>query len=417
MNSIKHLGAIFSSLILVATPVLASAAPGTLDPTFGRSGFMVFPHEAYAVMDVKIQSNGRIVVGGIVAGAANSIGGFALVRFLADGKIDQRFGNAGLASAQFGPLFNAAESVAFQPDGKIDAAGSTVLQGQNGARSMAIARFNANGSLDPSFGSNGTVRLAVAGSTSCAAGVVLLQPDNKLLIGGSAVFPSGPSGVVVRLGQNGAIDTTFGNNGVATTGAASFVNGLGLQRDGKVVVLSDSTAVRLLANGSVDTQRNRGSLVAEAHSGTSMLSQNEKILRVTPVHDTQSGSDVDTLAQRLFPDGTIDSSFVSPVFDFMSSADDIYQNEPFGVALQSDGSVIIAGQGQDTNAVFQGALARLSPNGPLDPTFGQNGIVTSVLDGNDQFTAVALQPDGKIVAAGLSFTTNGGPIVARYLAR
>ena len=193
--------------------------------------------------------------------------------------IDKQFGDAGLAAAQFSPLFNEAESVAIQPDGRIVAAGFTVPQGQNGARNMAIARFNPNGSLDHSFGSNGTVQLVVAGSSSCAAGVVLLQPDGKMLVGGSANFPSGPSGVAVRLGQNGAIDTTFGNSGVAKTGAVSGVNGLGLQHDGKIVVLGDSSAVRLLANGTVDTQRTRGSLVAEAHSGTSMLSQNEKIIR------------------------------------------------------------------------------------------------------------------------------------------
>jgi uncharacterized delta-60 repeat protein len=395
MKCSKHFASLFFALILAAMPALASAAPGSLDSTFGRGGFQVFPHSTYSVTDVKVQSNGRIIVSGDMAGVANALGGFMLVRFLADGRIDKQFGNAGLASAQFSPLFNAAESVAIQPDGKIVAVGFTVLQGQSGARNMAIARFNPNGSLDQSFGSNGTVQLVVAGSTSCGAGVVLLQPDKKLLVGGSALFPSGLSGVVVRLGQNGAIDTTFGHAGVATTRAASGVNGLGLQRDGKMVALGDTSAVRILDNGALDNQPTRGRLIAEAHSGASMLLPNETIVWAIPVHDNQSGSDVDTLAQRLFPVGTIDSSFTSPVFDFISSSNDIYQNEPFALAL----------------------LARLAPNGPLDPTFGQGGIVTSILDGNDQFTALGLQPDGNIVAAGLSFASGGGLIIARYLPR
>jgi uncharacterized delta-60 repeat protein len=416
MKFIKRFVSLSLAICFVATPALATAAPGSLDSTFGRNGFQLFPHTAYSVNDVKIQSDGRIIVAGDMAGSGNAIGDFSLVRFLADGRIDKHFGSAGLAVAQFSPLLNVANSVAIQPDRKIVAVGFTAVRGPGGsARNMAIARFNPNGSLDQTFGSNGTVQLVVAGSTSCVAGVVLLQPDKKLLVGGSALFPSGPSGVVVRLRQNGAIDTAFGNLGFATTGAASEVNGLGLQKDGKIVALGGTSAVRFLANGVVDPQPARSTLVAEAHTGTSMLAQDETIVEATPVHDTQSGSDVDTLAQRLFPDGTIDPSFASPVFDFLSSATDIFQNEPFGVALQSDGSVIVAGQGQDMIAVFHGALARLTSSGPLDPTFGQGGLVTSILDGNDQFTAVALQPDGKIVAAGLSFANNGDLIVARYL--
>ena len=109
MNTIKYPIAIFVALFLVATPILATAAPGSLDPAFGHGGFNVFPHTMYSVTDVKIQSNGRIVVSGDAPGVGNAIGGFTLVRFLADGRTDQQFGNAGLTGAQFSPLFNAAE--------------------------------------------------------------------------------------------------------------------------------------------------------------------------------------------------------------------------------------------------------------------------------------------------------------------
>jgi uncharacterized delta-60 repeat protein len=148
-----------------------------------------------------------------------------------------------------------------------------------------------------------------------------------------------------------------------------------------------------------------------------MLTPSEKILVALGVHDTQSGSDTDTQAFRLFPNGMNDPSFVSPIFDFLSSMSDIYQNEPFAIASESDGSVLIAGAGQNTNAIFEGALARLVRTGSLDPSFGTGGIVTSVLDGNDQFTTMALQPDGKIVAAGLSIGGNADLVVARYESR
>ncbi|HEY5095265.1 MAG TPA: delta-60 repeat domain-containing protein [Candidatus Eremiobacteraceae bacterium] len=401
----------------IVAPSVAAAAPGSLDPTFGQGGFVLFPHAAYAAVDVKIQANGRILVSGDMPGTANAIGGFSVVRLLANGRSDNQFGNAGLAAAPFNSGVNDANSMAIQPDGKIVAAGVTDQDLPSHPRAMAIARFAQNGSLDPHFGSGGTEQLIVDGSTNSSAYVALLLPNGKILIGGGATFPTGQIGVVVRLNPNGTVDPTFGDSGVAKTGGAFLVTGIGLQQDGKIVALSGNTAIRFLKNGTIDPQRARGRLIALAHFGTAMLTPAEKILDALEVRDSQSGNDFDTQAFRLFPDGTNDPSFVSPIFDFLNSQNDVYQNIPFAIALQGDGSVVIAGSGQDTNAVDEGALARLAPTGPLDQSFGQNGIVASVLDGNDQFTTMALQQDGKIVAAGLSFANNGDLVIARYLSR
>ena len=409
----RYTSSLVAAFLLILVPCAASATPGSLDPTFGQHGFFLFPHEAYSATDVKIQSNGRILVSGDMAGTANAIGGFSVVRLLPTGISDGSFGSGGLAVARFGSGLNQAMSLAIQPDGKIVAAG-VAAGGPDGARAMAIARFMPNGALDPNFGTNGTVEIMPAGSTSASAGVVLLLPSGKMLIGGAATFSTGQSGVVVRITPSGSIDPAFGTGGVAKTGEVLSVSALGLQQDGKIVALSGGKAVRFLRDGTFDPRHARSTLVAEAHFGASLLTADEKILEALPVHDTQSGSDIDTLALRVFPTGRIDSSFVSPVFDFLQSGSDIYENAPFAIALQADGAVLVAGQGQDSTAVFEGALARLSPSGPLDPSFGKDGIATSVLDGNDQFTALGRQPDGKIVAAGLSFATNGDLVVARY---
>jgi uncharacterized delta-60 repeat protein len=403
--------------LLIVSPSVAAAAPGSLDTSFGQGGFVLFPHAAYAAVDVKIQSNGRILVSGDMPGLAHAIGAFSVVRLLPNGHSDNHFGSNGLAAVQFNSGVNDANSMAIQTDGKIVAAGVTDQDSPTHPRAMAIARFMPNGSLDSHFGSNGAEQLIVDGSTNSSAYVALLLPNGKILIGGGATFPSGQIGVVVRLNPNGMVDTSFGDAGVAKTGSAFLVTGLGLQIDGKIVALCGNTAIRLLKNGAVDPQRARGRLVAQAHFGTAMLTPVEKILEALTVRDSQSGNDYDTQAIRLFPDGTNDPSFVSPIFDFLNSQDDIYQNIPFGIALQGDGSVVIAGSGQDENAVDEGALARLVPTGALDLTFGQNGVVASALDGNDQYTAVALQPDGDIVAAGLSFANNGDLVIARYLSR
>jgi len=417
MKIVHRCVSLWIAAFFMLAPATASAKAGKLDPNFGNGGYVLFPQEeAYSANDVKVQSNGRILVAGDMAGTANAIGGFSVVRLLANGRSDPRFGSAGLAVAQFNSGLNEANSLAIQPDGKIVAAGNTSIDSPTHPAAMAIARFMPNGALDPRFGSDGTLQLIVPGATSSNAFVALVLPNKKILIGGGAMFPSGESGVVVRLTPNGTVDTSFGASGVAKTGSSFQVNGLGLQADGKIVALSGSTAVRLLKNGSIDPQSARSTLIAQAHFGMSMLTPDEKTLQADAVHDSQSGSDTDTQAFRLFPDGSNDPSFVSPIFDFLRSTDDIYQNVPFGIALQPDGSVLIAGQGQDSNAVYEGGLARLTPSGPLDPTFGHGGIVASALDGNDQFTSLGLQPDGKIVAAGLSLRS-GSLVIARYLSQ
>jgi uncharacterized delta-60 repeat protein len=395
-------------------PTAALAAAGSLDPTFGHQGFVVFAGDPYSVNDIKVQSNGRILIGGDMGGLGGAIGGFAIVRLLPSGKPDGGFGSGGLATAPFGPRLNTANSLAIQSDGKIVAAG---FAGLSGGDEVALARLKSNGVLDPLFGTRGTVSFAIPGSSSSIADVVMVLANHKLLVGGQAKFSSGTSGVVVRLKPNGSIDPTFGANGVATIASPFGVSALGVQSDGKIVALTGQTATRLLAGGSVDPLRARGTLVSEAHFGATMLTPDEKILTALPVHDSQSQNDIDTQAFRLFPNGKNDSSFASPLFDFINSDGDGFANEPFAIALQSDGSPIIAGEGQDEQTITEGALARLMPTGSLDPAFGNGGTVASTLDGDDAFSAVALQTDGKIIAAGISSTPTGGLVVARYVAQ
>ena len=399
----------------VGAPLAAIAAPGSLDQTFGQNGFVVLPHETYAATDVKIQSNGRILISGDMAGLEGGIGGFTVARLMPNGKADAAFGNAGLAVARFGSGLNTANSLAIQSDGKIVAAGISNDGPRGNPEAMAIARFKPNGTLDPLFGSSGTVQFVAPGSTSSLAEVVIVLPSRKLLVGGQAQTGSGAHGFIVRLKPNGAVDTTFGSGGLATFSSPFGVTALGIQSDGKIIALTGHTATRLRPDGLLDPQQSRGMLVAESHFGAAMLTPDEKILEALPVRDSQSQNDIDTQSFRLFPNGMNDGSFASPIFDFINSSDDGFENDPFAIALQNDGSPIIAGQGQGEQTITEGALARLTPSGPLDPGFGNGGTVASTLDGDDQFTAVAVQPDGKIVACGISLATTGGLVIARYL--
>jgi len=419
-RSIATLISLVSFVLVAAAPALnpsiaeAAGTSGRLDPTFGRSGFTVVPHTVYSVNDVRIDPSGRIVTSVDFAGMGNAIGGFGVDRLLPNGAPDTGFGSDGIAVAPFANGINFAMSTATQTDGKVVAVGSAESL-PSGVGSVAIARFAPNGTLDQGFGSAGRVTPAVAGATQAGAENVIALPDGRILVGGSALFATGTQGILIRLNADGSPDSSFGSGGIVETGLRGAVNGLGLQADGKIVALAGTVAARFLANGTRDTRQARGTLVAETHIGTSDLRSDERIVAVFALGDNGSGSDIDTQAQRFFPNGTVDASFQSPLFDFVVSNPDIFANEAHAVAIQTNGSVVLGGGGQPATAVTEFGLARLLAGGRLDRTFGRGGIVASKLNGNCEVDALGLESNGDIVAAGQSFDTTGGLIVARYL--
>ena len=407
--------ALFQPLPGAAAPVSGASSAGRLDRAFGQGGFRVIARNTYSVNDVRQSANGGIIVAVDFAGAGNAIGGFAIERLTAGGAVDTSFGSAGAAVAQFSDGFNAATCTATQSDGKIVAVG--FARGlPSGPDTIAVARFMPNGVLDPSFGSGGRVVPNIAGSSASAAGVVFVLPSGQILVGGGATFAGGNSGVVIRLQPNGALDPAFGDGGVAVTGIPAGVNGLGIQKDAKIAVLEGTVATRLLPGGAIDPDHTRGAIVAETHNGTSLLTPDERIVAAEGLPDGGSRNDIDARAFRLFPDGSLDTSFNSPLFDFIASDADTFDQSPHAVLQQADGKFVIGGVGQTPSGASEFGLARFSNAGAFDPAFGTSGISVSPLDGNDQLLALGLQSDGKILAAGLSFTAVG-MIVARYSPR
>ncbi len=416
--------AIATALLLNATHanaasrlVRASTTAGRLDPTFGHGGFGIVPQQVYSLSDVRESTGGTIVVAVDFAGLGGGIGGFGIARFTPNGTPDPSFGSAGVAVAPFTSGFNVATSTATQSDGKIVAVGSSETVPPRSVQQLDVARFTSSGALDPSFGSGGRVVVHVPGATGAGGGVVLVAPNGQLLVGAAATFAAIPSGIVVRLNNDGTLDTTFGQGGVAKTGRPSAVNGLGLERSGKIVALGGSQAMRFLPSGAPDPITTRGRLVAETHHGPSMLERDERIVVAEGLSDNKSIDDRDAQAVRLFPDGSVDTSFQSPLFDFITSAQDQFQQIGQAVVEQADAKVVMGGVAQAVDAVTMFGLARFTPLGAFDGTFGSGGITVSTLDGNDELTALGLQSNGDILAAGLSLTSTGGAVVARYLPR
>ena len=279
----------------------------------------------------------------------------------ADGDLDTSFGTGGKVTTAIGSADDTAYSVVLQSDGKIIAVG----QSDNGANTdFAVVRYNADGSLDTSFGSGGKVTTAIGSSNDNARSVVL-QSDGKIVVVGNS-WSSAYDFAVVRYNADGSLDTSFGSGGKVTTQVGGSLSDTAysvvLQSDGKIIVAgasdSDFAVVRYNANGSLDTSFGSGGKVT------------------TPIG---------------------------------SSSDDANS-----VVLQSDGKIIVAGFSNGATRDF--AVVRYNANGSLDTSFDTDGIVTTPIgSGTDEANSVVLQSDGKIIAAGYSHNgANNDFAVVRY---
>jgi uncharacterized delta-60 repeat protein len=186
-----------------------------------------------------LQADGKLVAAGWAAGAETGGYDFALARYNADGTLDTSFGTGGTVTTDFGTQQDEAHALVVQADGKLVAAGSG-RRSLESSSDFALARYNANGTLDPRFGMGGTVTtnmgvgfnldevrgLVVQGSKLVAAGFTYRGPETAWDFG------------LVRYRANGTLDATFGTRGKVTTdfaGQTDQANALALQVDGKLV--------------------------------------------------------------------------------------------------------------------------------------------------------------------------------------
>lgn len=199
-------------------------AGGTLDPNFGTAGKVSVQFNGG--MDIGraavLQPDGKIVVVGTtnIPGQSGGFSSFAVARLNADGSLDNSFGSGGKILTDFGSLQEDwAQAVAIQPDGKIVVGGYThIVVGQFSSAIFALARYNTDGSLDASF-SGGKVTTDFPGSNSEYLHKVLIQPDGKILAAGifAGSFPSPPRQIALaRYNPDGTPDMGFGNTGQLT---------------------------------------------------------------------------------------------------------------------------------------------------------------------------------------------------------
>ncbi len=287
---------------------------GILDVTFGNSGKVITTIGSFAVANnLAIQSDGKIVV----AGTGDS--DFAVVRYNIDGSLDTSFGEDGIVTTNIGafPENDFGYGLAIQPDGKIIACGT----GETDL--FAFARYNSDGSLDTSFSGDGKATVNVMGSANRnAAYSVAVQPDGKIVAVGKRDVSSQERGVLVRLTENGSLDTTFNLTGVIQLNGGNVGRGrdVTIQPDGKIVAVSAENIRKLI-------------------TGNNCTRDQDFI-----VHRYNTDGTSDALFNSI---GRANTSFSSgPNFGGVCSnpyeIGQIY-DQPYSVKIQTDGKIIAAG--------------------------------------------------------------------------
>jgi uncharacterized delta-60 repeat protein len=338
----------------------------------GLDGFNPDPNNS--VFSIALQPDGKILIGGLFTTIGGTTTRNRIARLNSDGSLDTGFDpNAS----------NWVSSIALQPDGKILIGGSFTVIGATigGTTRNRIARLNSDGSLDTGFNPN-------ANSTVSS---IALQPDGKILIGGSFTTIGGTTrNFLARLNSDGTLDTGFNPN------ANSNVNSIALQPDGKILIGGLFTTIggttrnriaRLNSDGSLDTGFNPN---ANSTVGSIALQPDGKIL-IAGSFTTIGGTTRNRIV-RLNSDGSLDTGF------------DPNSNAAIGsIALQPDGKILIGGGFDEIAGIPRNFIVRLNSDGTLDTGFDPN-----IFDSGQVFVgSIALQPDGKILIAG-SFTTIGG---------
>jgi len=382
---------------------------GVLDPTFSGDG-MVTTGIGGANDDadaMAVQSDGKIVVAGYSFNGSNN--DFAVARYNPDGSLDTSFDGDGIVTTPIGSGDDFATSVAIQSDGKIVVAGEADNE-------FAVVRYNPNGTLDNTFDGDGIVTTAI-GSGIDAYYALAIQPDGKIVVAGNSWNGTNEDVTVVRYNSDGSLDTSFDGDGIATTPIGTgndWANAVALQSDNKIVVAGSSwngtsddfVVLRYNSNGTLDA-----SFDGDGIQTTAVGSSNEEARSVVVQSDgkivaagySHIGSYDEFAVVRYNPDGSLDTSFDGD--GMVTTKVGSFDDTGLSAAIQSDGKIVVAGWTYN-GSHYDFAVVRYRVDGQLDGSFSDDGALTTDMAGGlDQALAMAIQSDGKVVAAG--YTSNG----------
>jgi uncharacterized delta-60 repeat protein len=389
-----------------------------LDPTFGAGGkvftdFQVNVAPSSEAKAVTVQSDGKILAAG---------DGGLLVRLNVDGSLDNTFGSEGMA-----PFAGTVASIAIDGLGRIVVAGS--ISTETGI-DFAVARYNADGSPDTTFDGDGFVVTHLASSINNASGVAI-DASGRIVVAGY----SGELDVwlrcdfaLVRYNVDGSLDTSFDGDGIVITSFGSFddrAKGVAIDSMGRIVAVGLTCITDYSGDGNdidfaVARYNDDGSL------DTSFDGDGKSVTSFGNGKDEANGVAIDSAGRVVVAGYAGGGSFALARYNVNGSLDSAFDldgkltfgNASYLSSVAIDGSNRIVAAGYAYGEWEDFAVIRLNSNGSLDTSFDTDGIVlTPIGTTTDQANSVAVDPQGRIVAAGWSFNAGVRDLsVVRYIA-
>jgi uncharacterized delta-60 repeat protein len=428
-KSSKSLGVLLVAALCIAmTSNLGWCASGDLDPSFGNGGKFRLADGSFNAVAFDPNTGAILAVG-------NRNSKQLLIRTVT-GQLDHDFGKGGVV---VNPLTHSGVGLAILPDSRIVTAGS-------GGNRIFLSRYEANGALDSSFGSNGTVVKEIPhpnGERPVATGLAIQPADGKSLVVGYALTgdqSKHPTQMfLARFNLDGTTDESFGTDGliISDLGVPDdrsprqvFGRAVGLQSTGKIIVAGNtrrfpqtSIVARFLPDGTLDSSFGTSGVFendfcsfgrAVGISSVSGINTDDRIIVAGSTRGARP------CLYRLTPDGSLDGSFNGSGLVVLLPSKQ--QGELYDVIV-SDGTEgpsgqIVVGGSSDTipRSAAKFMLARINPDGSLDSTFGDNGIVTTTFSTGASVARGLTFYTGTIVAAGFTmFSEEIHANMARYL--
>jgi len=395
---------------------------GSLDTAFDGDGVRVDDRglTLSRARDVAVQADGGIVAAGYSRHGGSH--GFTAVRFLPDGTLDASFDGDGRLELNFGTYENEVAAVLVEPDGRIVLGGYGVPANSASLRAeFLLTRRMPDGSADPAFGTNGVVYAKDLSGGKATA--LLRQPDGKLVAAGWVADSEYYCFAAARFETDGRLDTTFGPNGNGfwwtwnnsnTSGVFSEPAAV-LQPDGCIILAGDTAGVsqdrdvrlvRLTPDGLKDPTFGTSGIVRTSIGSGAAVARGVAVRpdgRIVVAGWTETGAVTKAFVMRYLPDGTVDPAFGVGGHVILDLGDLSSAGAAMDLELQSDGAIVIAGDGaQGGNTNF--AIARLTPDGAVDMSFGSAG--QTLFDfpgaGEDKAVALAFDAQGNAILAGSS---------------
>jgi uncharacterized delta-60 repeat protein len=406
-------------LLILVLPLKLIAQAGTLDSSFGVDGQIVTGFDAGTNVTIYkglVQSDNKIIAVGDFESNLLPYNGFFVMRYLPEGSIDSSFGDSGKTIINL--LFEdhlTPSSACLQQDGKILVCGTGTAGWPDIIASGIIVRLNIDGSVDSSFGTDGIVQTTLGNSTSYTA--IAVQPDGKILGVGTST-----NRFINRFFENGSLDPSFGTNGHVYYSSSDVFYSCITQPNGKILIGGGYYAFpekfcvkRFLPNGAVDSSfGSSGTVVTQLGSADGYiydmaLQSDGKILALG-----QSGTAIPSAVVRYNVDGTLDNTFGTDG-SFMNFFPNVFAIA-HSILIQNDDKILLGGSPY-INGKSDYGLQRLTSNSLIDSSFGENGEVATDFANysGSGIQSIGLQSSGKIIAIGNSINNGFYEIsLARY---